>query len=95
MTDWPYTTTHRALALLRAVSAGRVEMTCSAEPDAFLDDLAWCDQQIAHHLAHAALMEPARQGRVGMRVPARLTAKGMIHLALHTSASAPTTNATS
>ncbi|KJK44039.1 hypothetical protein UK23_30985 [Lentzea aerocolonigenes] len=87
--------THRALAVLRAVAEGRVEMTCSAESDMFVDDLALCDQQIAHHLAHSALLEPACEGIVGMRVPARLTARGMTHLAAHVNDAGIATNASS
>ncbi|SFJ88705.1 MULTISPECIES: hypothetical protein [Amycolatopsis] len=66
----------RALAVLRAVAAGRAEMTCSCEPDLFIDGLACCDQAIARLLAHAELICPARPGALGQRVPVRLTAAG-------------------
>jgi hypothetical protein len=67
---------NRALAMLRAVADGRAEMTCSCEPDLFVDGLACCDQMTAHALAHAGLIQPARPGVVGQRVPVRLTPHG-------------------
>lgn len=72
--------TYRARAILRAVAAGRVEMTCSCEPDLFVDGLACCDQFTAHTLIHVGLIRQLRPGLVGSRVPARLTAAG--HVAL-------------
>lgn len=68
--------TSRALAMLRAVAAGRAEMSCSVEPDLFVDGLACCDQATAHALAHQHLIAPARPGIVGRRVPVRLTEAG-------------------
>jgi hypothetical protein len=67
---------HRALAMLRAVVAGRAELTCSREPDLFIDGVPCCDQFTAHGLAHDGLIEPAFTGRIGQRVPATLTAAG-------------------
>ncbi|KZB83155.1 hypothetical protein [Amycolatopsis regifaucium] len=64
----------RELAILRAVASGRAEITCSSEPDLFIDGLPCCDQYTAHGLAHRALIVPARPGPVGHRVQARLTA---------------------
>lgn len=66
----------RARALLRAVAAGRAEMTLSSEPDLFVDGLACCDQHTAHLLAHAGLIRPAHGGAVGDRVPAVITGAG-------------------
>lgn len=66
----------RALAMLRAAASGRAEMTCSCEPDLFIDGLACCDQVTARFLAHADLICPARPGAIGQRVPVRLTAAG-------------------
>lgn len=66
----------RALAMLRAIAAGRAEMTCGCEPDLFVDGLACCDQNTAHILAHRALISPTRPGLIGQRVPARLTPRG-------------------
>lgn len=66
----------RALAILRAAATGRAEMTCSCEPDLFIDGLACCDQATARLLAHAELICPARPGTIGQRVPVRLTAVG-------------------
>ncbi|MER6671174.1 hypothetical protein ABT256_41930 [Amycolatopsis japonica] len=63
----------RELAILRAVASGRAEITCSSEPDLFIDGLPCCDQYTAHVLAHRALIIQARPGPLGQRVPARLT----------------------
>lgn len=67
---------HREMSMLRAVVAGRAEVTCSCEPDLFVDGLPCCDQYTAHALAHAGLIEPAKPGELGELVPARLTAAG-------------------
>ena len=71
---------HRALAMLRAVVAGRAELSCSREPDLFIDGVPCCDQFTAHGLAHDGLIEPAFTGRIGQRVPATLTAAGFAAL---------------
>jgi hypothetical protein len=68
---------HRALAMLRAVVAGRAELSCSQEPDLFIDGLPCCDQFTAHGLAHDGLIEPAYSGNFGQRVPATLTEAGL------------------
>jgi hypothetical protein len=68
---------HRALAMLRAVVAGRAQLSCSQEPDLFIDGVPCCDQFTAHVLAHDGLIEPAYTGDVGQRVPATLTAAGL------------------
>src|SRR2546423_13450174 len=68
---------HRALAMLRAVVEGRAELSCSQEPDLFVDGVPCCDQFTAHVLAHDGLIEPAYTGDVGQRVPATLTAAGL------------------
>ncbi|TVT25746.1 hypothetical protein FNH06_02300 [Amycolatopsis acidiphila] len=64
------------MAMLRAAANGRAEMTCSCEPDLFIDGLACCDQVTARFLAHANLICPARPGAIGQRVPVRLTPAG-------------------
>lgn len=68
---------HRALAMLRAVVDGRAELSCSREPDLFIDGVPCCDQFTAHLLAHDGLIEPVHTGLVGQRVPAALTAAGL------------------
>ncbi|HEY0450190.1 hypothetical protein [Actinophytocola sp.] len=67
---------HRAISMLRAVVAGRAQISCSSEPDLFIDDVPCCDQYTAHVLAHAGLIEPVTKGVVGQLVPARLTGAG-------------------
>ncbi|WP_317496324.1 hypothetical protein [Haloechinothrix sp. LS1_15] len=68
--------TSRDRAILLAVRAGRAELTCSAEPDLFIDGLCFCDQGAAHRLVHDGLIVGAAQGAPGARVPATLTARG-------------------
>lgn len=70
----------RQRAMLRAVAAGHAEITCSCEPDLYVDGLPCCDQNAARELVRAGLLRAARPGRVGQRVPALLTEPG--HTAL-------------
>ncbi|MDQ3030570.1 MAG: hypothetical protein M3R09_11210 [Actinomycetota bacterium] len=70
---------HRDLALLRAVRAGRAELDCGRQPHLLVDGLHVCDQDTA---ALAGLIAPAIPGRVGMRVLARLTDAGAQALAV-------------
>lgn len=67
---------HRSLAFLRAVAAGRCELSISAEPDLFIDGLSCGDQPTAHCLAHRGYLAPGRIGHFGEHVPALLTAAG-------------------
>jgi hypothetical protein len=67
---------HRHLALLRATEAGRVVLSWSSEPDAFVDGLSFCDQQVAHELVHSGLVEPVHAATVGQQVAARITVCG-------------------
>ncbi|MFB9726402.1 hypothetical protein [Haloechinothrix salitolerans] len=69
------------LAMLRAVSQHRAEMTCSCEPDLYIDGVTCCDQVTAHDLARYRLIHPMRLGAIGQRVPAGLTAAGHALLA--------------
>ena len=72
----PAVPNHRMLAMLRAVAAGRGRVSCSSEPDLFIDGLSCGDQFAAHALAHQGLVRAARPGRPGELVPAVLTAAG-------------------
>jgi hypothetical protein len=65
---------HRAIAMLRAVAAGRAELTDSREPDFRVDGLPCCDQAMAHDLVHAGLVAPA--GPRSPWMPAKLTPSG-------------------
>ncbi|MEV6871838.1 hypothetical protein [Amycolatopsis sp. NPDC051128] len=67
---------HRTLAMLRAVGADRARVSCSSEPDLFIDGLSCGDQFAAHALAHEGLVRAARPGRLGELVPAVLTTAG-------------------
>ncbi|PXY22254.1 hypothetical protein [Prauserella muralis] len=71
-----FATSHRSLAMLRAVAAGRAQLRCSSEPDLFIDGVPCCDQYTAHHLTHEGLVRPSGPGPVGTLVPAVLTASG-------------------
>ncbi|WP_181193266.1 hypothetical protein [Prauserella shujinwangii] len=77
---------HRERATLLAVAQGGAEISCSCEPDLFLDGLACCDQATAHRLARAGLVAPAVAGKPGQRVPAVLTEAGRAALGLVTAA---------
>jgi hypothetical protein len=72
---------HRALAMLRAVAAGRAQISRGSEPDLFVDGLPCCDQAAARALVHAGLVCPERLGPAGDRVPAALTPAGFLLLA--------------
>ncbi|WP_020674178.1 hypothetical protein [Amycolatopsis nigrescens] len=71
------TVSYRGLAMLRAVGAGRAQVSCSSEPDLFIDGVSCCDQFTAHTLAHQGLLRPKRPGALGQRVPAALTSAGL------------------
>ena len=75
-TSQPLTVNHRVLAMLRAVGAGRAQLTCSAEPDLFVDAVPRCDQFTARVLAHEGLIRPDQSGTPCQRVPAVLTTAG-------------------
>jgi hypothetical protein len=75
-TELPSDLNHRAISMLRAVVTGRAQISCSSEPDLFIDNVPCCDQYTAHMLAHAGLIEPAASGGVGEVVPAQLTEAG-------------------
>ncbi|CAM01563.1 hypothetical protein [Saccharopolyspora erythraea] len=71
---------NRERATLRAVAEGRVEITCSSEPDLYVDGLPLCDQATARRLVHGGLLGPARTDDLGSRVPAVLTGEGAVRL---------------
>ena len=68
---------HRARAMLRAVIDGRAELSCSREPDLFIDGVPCCDQFTAHTLAHDGLIRHAYPAAIGKRVPATVTPAGL------------------
>ncbi|MEU0531155.1 hypothetical protein [Amycolatopsis tolypomycina] len=72
---------HRMRAMLRAVGAGRGRVSCSSEPDLFIDGLSCGDQFAAHALAHLGLVRAARPGAPGELVPAILTPAGQALIA--------------
>jgi len=76
---------HRAMAMLRAVAARRAQMSCSCEPDLFIDGFACCDQMTAHALAHGGYIRPAESSGLSAvtgRVPAELTEAGEAAIAV-------------
>jgi hypothetical protein len=73
---------HRAMAMLRAVDARRAQMSCSCEPDLFIDGFACCDQMTAHALAHSGYIKPADVSAATGRVPAELTEAGRAAIAV-------------
>lgn len=72
----PPSLTHRDRELLRAVAAGRVELSGGTAPDFFVDGVAWCDQFGARRLVSAGYIRRQRVGRFGERVRAHLTREG-------------------
>ncbi len=71
--------------MLRAVAARRAQMSCSCEPDLFIDGFACCDQMTAHALAHGGYIRPAEStglSAVTGRVPAELTEAGEAAIAV-------------
>jgi len=81
MSALPEGLNHRALSMLRAVVAGRAQISCSSEPDLFIDGVPCGDQYLAHTLAHEGYIEPAHKGARGALVPAALTDAGVAALA--------------
>lgn len=79
---------NRELATLRAVVRGGAELTCSCEPDLFIEGLAFCDQITAHGLVRLGLIAPLHPGKHGERVPAHITAAGEQALGLTASPAA-------
>lgn len=71
---------HRERATLRAVAGGHAEISCSCEPDLFIDGLSCCDQSTVHRLARLGLIAPASPGKCGERVAAVLTEAGSLAL---------------
>ncbi|MCI2422672.1 hypothetical protein MOQ72_35125 [Saccharopolyspora sp. K220] len=76
MPDALFELNNRERATLRAVAAGRVQITCSCEPDLYIDGMAFCDQHTARRLVHDGLMRPASAGQPGELVEAELTTPG-------------------
>lgn len=72
----------RELAMLRAIAAGRAELTRSCEPDLRVDGLPCCDQTTAHALVREGLVRPvsAPGGAVGQWTRAELTPDGRLAL---------------
>jgi hypothetical protein len=62
--------------MLRAVAAGRAQVTCSCEPDLFIDGVSCGDQFTAHMLSHEGFLQAEGSALPGELVPARLTASG-------------------
>ncbi|PWV82409.1 hypothetical protein SAMN05421630_103186 [Prauserella marina] len=76
LTALPPQLTYRDREFLKAVAAGRVQLTCNAEPDVYVDGLAWCDPFGARALIGMGLIERAPVGRHGERITALLTVEG-------------------
>ena len=72
MTATVITVTARQVAMLRAVAAGRAELSCSRVPDLYVDGRPCTDHGASAALAAAGLVTGTGVGRVGERRPARL-----------------------
>lgn len=66
----------RAKAVLRAVAAGRAQLTGGCEPDLYIDGLACCDQVVSHDLVRAGLLRGRRAVGLDERTEAELTEAG-------------------
>ncbi|MEV6716294.1 hypothetical protein AB0M48_30145 [Lentzea sp. NPDC051208] len=80
--------TGRVRAMLRAVRAGRCELSGGTEPDLFVDGVPFCDQPMAHVVVNAGLIEAERPVALCDRACARLTPAGMALMGEHTEFSA-------
>ncbi|RSD07829.1 hypothetical protein [Amycolatopsis eburnea] len=80
MPTHPNALSRRAIAMLKAIAAGRAELRCSCEPDLRVDGLPCCDQTTAHDLARAGLVRAVGTPSPGQWAPAELTEAG--HVAL-------------
>jgi hypothetical protein len=65
----------REWQMLAAVAAGRGELVCGCEPDLLIDG-GWCDHAATRSLVRGGLIRGAREGSVGARVEAVVTAAG-------------------
>ena len=72
----PPLVSYRSLSMLRAVAAGRAQVSCSCEPDLFIDGVSCGDQFTAHMLAHSGFLQPGAAGLPGQLVPAQITPSG-------------------
>ena len=66
----------RARAVLRAVAAGRAQLTGGCEPDLYIDGLPCCDQMVSHDLVRAGLLRGRREVGLYERTEALLTEAG-------------------
>jgi hypothetical protein len=71
----------RAKAMLRAVAAGRAQLTGGREPDLYVDGLPCCDQTATHDLVHAGLLRARRAVGLEERTDAELTDAGRAAIA--------------
>jgi hypothetical protein len=66
----------RAKSMLRAVAAGRAELSGGREPDLYVDGLPCCDQMVTHDLVRAGLLRARRAVGLDERTDAELTEEG-------------------
>ena len=71
----------RAKSMLRAVAAGRAQLTGGREPDLYVDGLPCCDQTITHDLVRAGLLRARRAVGLDERADAELTEAGRAAIA--------------
>ncbi|WP_433265902.1 hypothetical protein ACQPZF_39320 [Actinosynnema sp. CS-041913] len=71
----------RAKAMLRAVAAGRGQLSGGREPDLYVDGLPCCDRTATHDLVHGGLLRARRAVSLDERTDAELTDLGRAALA--------------
>ncbi|MFI9813224.1 hypothetical protein [Saccharothrix variisporea] len=72
---------NRARAMLRAVAAGRAQLSGGVEPDLYVDGLPCCDQTTTHDLVRAGLLRARRAVGLDERTDAELTDAGRAAIA--------------
>ncbi|XVV03350.1 hypothetical protein ACQPW3_39485 [Actinosynnema sp. CA-248983] len=72
---------NRAKAMLKAVAAGRGQLSGGVEPDLYVDGLPCCDQTTTHALVHAGLLRARRAVGLYERTDAELTDAGRAAIA--------------
>ncbi|ACU40448.1 hypothetical protein KCV87_22730 [Actinosynnema pretiosum subsp. pretiosum] len=71
----------RVRAMLRAVAAGRAELSGGGEPDLYVDGLPCSDRAAIHDLVHLGLVRALAAVRLDERAGAELTEAGRAAIA--------------
>lgn len=83
---------HRRIAVLKAVLAGRCELSGGSEPDIYVDGLCCCDHSVAGDLLRDGMVRPVLTV-AGRHARAQITERGRTMLATHDQAMRPAPDA--